>query len=187
MASLKETYRKSMASELKKELGLENVHAVPKLEKAVLNVGLGRMSQQANFKDKILPEIERELMVISGQKPAARPAKKSIAGFKLREGQIIGLSITLRGDRMFDFIEKLNKSVFPRVRDFKGVDLKNIDKQGNLNLGFKEHVVFPEVSQDVSAVNFGLQITFVARNVQSKEDAALLYRKLGFLFKKNKA
>lgn len=180
--SLKEQYEKEIRPELKKELGVGNVHSVPKVDKVVVNIGLGRASQQANF-DKTLVDIEKELGIVTGQKPSRRPAKKSIAGFKVREGQTIGLKVTLRSRRMFDFIEKIIKIVLPRVRDFKGIDLKNIDKQGNLNIGFKEHVVFPEVSQDTSAASFGMQVTLVLGNSDNRDHAIALYKKMGFLFK----
>ncbi len=181
---LKEKFEKETRPALKKDLGISNIHAVPQLQKVVVNIGLGRASQQASFTDKILPQIEKELASIIGQKASRRGSKKSIAGFKTREGQVIGLAATLRGTRMYDLADKINKSVFPRVRDFKGIDLKNIDKQGNLNLGLKEHVVFPEISQDTSLVNFGLQMTFVIKNSQKRSDAIELYRRLGFMFKK---
>ncbi len=182
--NLKEKFEKEIRPMLKKDLGIKNVNAVPTLEKVVVNIGLGRASQQASFVDKILPQIEKDLATIIGQKASRRGSKKSIAGFKTREGQVIGLAATLRGKRMYDLVDKINKSVFPRVRDFKGIDLKNIDKQGNLNIGLKEHVVFPEVSQDTSLVNFGLQITLVIKNSQKRDDAIALYRQLGFMFKK---
>jgi len=181
--TLKETFEKVTVPELKKELGILNSNAVPRVEKVVINIGLGRANQQPSFKDKLLPEIEKELAALCGQKPAPRGAKKSIAGFKLREGQVIGLSATLRGARMYDFIYKLTMAVYPRVRDFRGVDLKNIDKQGNLNLGFKEHVIFPEIIPEVSMAQFGLQITVVVRNIKKTTDAIALYSKLGFRFK----
>lgn len=162
----------------------ENTHTNQFLEKIVINTGLGRASQMPSFVEKILPEIEREFALLTGQKPSRRPARLSISGFKLREGQIIGLKATLRGKRMYAFLDKLCKVVLPRLRDFKGIDLKNIDAQGNLNIGLKEHVVFPEINQDTSSVNFGLQITCVAGNVRTREQAIELYRKLGIPFKK---
>lgn len=179
----KEISSKKNALELAHELGIKNVNAVPHLKKVVVNVGLGRASQAAGFTDKILPEISKELAMITGQRPALRGAKKSIAGFKLRQGQTIGLQVTLRGKRMYGFLGKLIKATFPRVRDFRGIDLKNVDKGGNLNIGFREQVVFPEISQDASSVNFGLQVTCVV-SARRREDAIALYRTLGFLFKK---
>ncbi len=181
--TLKESYTKEIAPALVRELHLKNVHATPRIQKVVVNVGVGRAGQAANFLDKVLPEIVKELSVITGQHPAPRGAKKSIAGFKLRQGQVVGLQVTLRGARMYAFLDKIIKITFPRVRDFKGVDLKNVDKNGNLNFGFREHVVFPEISQDASSVNFGLQVTCVA-HTRTREDAIALYKKMGFLFKK---
>lgn len=182
MKTLKEQFEKKLALELEKELEIDNAHRIPRPSKVVVNVGLGRMSQRGDF-DKLLNAIEKEFAVITGQKPSARPAKKSISGFKLREGQTIGLAVTLRGTRMFEFIDKLVKIVFPRLRDFKGIDLKNVDKQGTLNIGFRDNFVFPEVNQDTSAAEFGLQITIVP-TTRNRQWAVALYKKLGFLFKK---
>ncbi len=182
--SFKETYQKTIVPKLQKEFEVKNVHAVPGIERVVVNVGLGRMADQASFKDKLLPAILDELALICGQKPATRPARKSIAGFKVREGDVIGVKATLRGSRMYDFVQKVITIVFPRVRDFKGIDLKNIDESGNLNLGFREHVVFPEINPETSKVQFGLQVTLVAKNVKNKEEALALYKALGFVFKK---
>ncbi|BCX16144.1 MAG: 50S ribosomal protein L5 [Candidatus Parcubacteria bacterium] len=183
METLMEKYNKKIRLELKDELGLKNIHLVPRLEKVVVNTGIGRLSQNPNFTDKILPEVMKEISLICGQKPAICKAKKSIAGFKLREGQIVGLKVTLRGKRMYDFVERLIKIALPRVRDFKGINLKNVDSKGNLNLGFKEQVVFPEIDQDTSWVDFGLQVTITV-NARKREEAIELYKKLGFVFKK---
>lgn len=125
---LKEKYNKEVVVKMKEKFGYKNDLAVPKLEKVVINLGVGRMSQQQNFSDKILPELIKELASITGQKPKNAPAKKSIAGFKIRQGQIVGLVMTLRGGQMYDFMDKLIKIVFPRVRDFRGVDLKMLIK-----------------------------------------------------------
>ena len=177
MNTLKEKFEKHMRPSLQKDLKIANIFSVPFVEKIVINTGLGRASQGATFNDKIFPEILKEFSGIVGQKPSPREAKKSIAGFKLREGQTIGLKATLRGKRMYDFMDKIIRVVLPRVRDFKGIDLKNVDKQGNLNLGFKEIVVFPEINQETSNVDFGLQITFVTKS-RSREDAVEMYKKL---------
>jgi len=155
-----------------------------KLEKIVVNIGVGRLRQAQNFSDKILPEIEKELAEITGQKPSPRGAKKSIAGFKLRAGDIVGLKVTLRGKRMKDFLDKVIGIALPRVRDFRGIDLKKVDKSGNLSIGFREHSVFPEINLETSRVNFGIEITLVPNTVK-KEEAVELYRKLGIPFKKN--
>ncbi len=155
----------------------------PKITKIVINVGIGRLSQQSNFEDKILPEVVRNLSLISGQKPAIQKAKKSIAGFKLRAGQVNGLKTTLRRQRMQNFLERLIKMVFPRVRDFRGIDLKNIDGKGNLNIGLRDCMVFPEINTETSKVDFGLEISIVS-NAKSRDEAIELYRKLGIPLKK---
>ena len=154
------------------------------LEKIVINVGIGRFSTQSNFNEKILPEIMKDLAAITGQKASPRPAKQSISGFKLREGIIVGLKITLRGKRMEDFLKRLNGIVLPRVRDFRGIDLKKIDKNGNLSIGVKEHVVFPEIKADATNVNFGIEITMVPKRIKSRDEAITLYRQLGVPLKK---
>lgn len=174
-----------MAPQLREELSIANVLAVPRVQKVVVNVGLGRASQNASFLEKILPGVLEELGTITGQKPSARQAKKSIAGFKLRQGNVIGAAVTLRGQRMYDFIERLNTIVFPRLRDFKGIALKNVDNSGNLNVGFKEQVVFPEINTDTSKVDFGLQVTLVTKT-KERDHAIALYRKMGFIFKGDK-
>ena len=154
-----------------------------KLEKIVVNVGVGRLSQAPNFSDKILPEIDKELALIAGQKPSPRGAKQSIAGFKIRAGNVVGLKVTLRGKRMRDFLSRLVNIALPRVRDFRGVDLKNVDKSGNLSIGFREHSVFPEINLETSRVNFGLEVTLVPK-IRIREKAIEAYRQLGVPFKK---
>ncbi|MBI4993418.1 50S ribosomal protein L5 [Candidatus Wolfebacteria bacterium] len=181
--SLTEKYNKEIIPKMKEKFGYKNNLAVPFLKKAVINVGLGRMSQQPNFVDKILPEIIKDLSAITGQKPKTTAAKKSIAGFKLREGQIVGLKVTLRRKKLNDFLERLINIVLPRVKDFKGIDLKNIDKNGNLSVGLKEHVVFPEINSDLLRFDFGLEISIVS-NAKNKEEAIELYKLLGIPFKK---
>lgn len=182
--TFKETFQKKILPTLQKEFDIKNIHAVPRIDRVVVNVGLGRMSDQASFESKLLPAVQEELSLICGQKPSTRPARKSIAGFKVREGSVIGVKTTLRGNRMYDFVQKLATMVFPRVRDFKGIDLKNIDQKGNLNLGFREHFVFPEINPETSKVQFGLQVTIVTSNIKSKEQAVAFYKALGFVFKK---
>jgi len=156
-----------------------------KLEKAVVNVGVGRLTTQPNFEDKVLPEIVKEITTITGQKPSLRPAMKSISGFKLRQGTIVGLKTTLRGKYMNSLISKIVNVTLPRVRDFRGINLTAIDKNGNLNFGFKEHLVFPEISPEQTKVNFGIQLTLVPKNpIKSKEEAVEFYKKIGIPFKK---
>lgn len=148
------------------------------LEKIVVNVGVGKMRSNAHFEDKILPEIMNELALITGQKPATRKAKKAVSNFKTRVGDIIGIQITLRGGKKKDFFKRLNSIVFPRVKDFRGIDVKCVDKNGNLNIGFKEQYVFPEVVIEKSNVNFGLQVTCVPK-IQKRESAIGFYKSEG--------
>lgn len=181
--NFKEEYDKKITTALMEELNIKNKFSVPKISKIVINVGVGRMSKLDTFNNKLLPELIKEIGYITGQKPAIASAKKSIAGFKVRQGNIVGLKATIRGKRMYDFVEKLVKAVFPRMRDFRGISLKNVDNSGNLNLGFKEHVIFPEIDQDLSNVDFGLQVTIVT-NARSRGEAIKMYKKIGLLFKK---
>jgi large subunit ribosomal protein L5 len=155
---------------------------IGKLEKIVVNVGIGRLSQQSNFEDKILPEVIKELSLITGQKPFICKAKKSIAGFKVRAGQIVGLKVTLRRQKMKDFLSRLVNIALPRVRDFKGINLKSIDDKGNLTIGIKEHTVFPEINPEASRVDFGLEISIVS-NATNREEAIEFYRELGIPLK----
>lgn len=182
--TLKQKYQKEAVPTMKEKLGRTNNMAVPRIEKIVVNNGIGRLSQQPNFEEKILPEIMKEIALITGQKPIVSRAKKSIAGFKIREGQIVGLKTTLRGGRMFDFLDKLIRIVLPRLRDFRGIDLKNIDANGNLNIGLKEQAVFPEINPETIKFDFGLEISVAVANVKKREEAIELYRLLGVPLKK---
>jgi large subunit ribosomal protein L5 len=161
----------------------ENIYS--KIEKVVVNSGIGRLSQQANFSDKLLPELESEFAAIVGQRGATKGARISIAGFKIREGNVVGIMATLRGARMELFLKKVINIVLPRVRDFRGIDAKGVDKNGNLTIGLKEHLVFPEVSPETSKVGFGLQLTIVPK-VQKRAEAMELYKEIGIPFKKTK-
>ncbi len=155
-----------------------------KIEKIVVNIGIGRLSSQPHFEDKLLPEVIKELSAMTGQKPSERTAKKSIAGFKLRTGTVVGLKVTLRGQRLKHFLAKLVSVVLPRVRDFRGLPLKSVDKNGNLTIGLKEHWVFPEIIQEVSKVNFGVEMTLVPKLIANREAAIELYRTLKIPFQK---
>ncbi len=181
--SISKKYIEEVVPKMKEKFGYKNNLAVPAIKKIVINAGLGKLSQQANFSEKILPEVIKDLSVIAGQKPATTTAKKSIAGFKIRTGQIIGLKITLRRRKMNDFLERLINIVLPRVKDFKGIDLRGIDKNGNLSIGLKEHVVFPEINSDLLRFDFGLEISIVS-NAKNKEEAIELYRLLGIPLKR---
>ncbi len=153
------------------------------LEKIVVNVGVGRLSQQASFEDKVLPQVTRDVSLLAGQKPQVRRAKKSIAGFKSREGQIVGLKATLRKRKMVDFFSRLITIVLPRVRDFNGVDPRVIDAGGVLNLGLREQFVFPEINPEESPVTFSLEVTLVPKHKDRKE-AVETFREMGIPYKK---
>ncbi len=159
------------------------------LEKAVVNAGIGKLAvNTANFPDKVLPDLMKEFSLITAQKPSTRPARRSISSFKLREGVVVGLTATLRGVRMRQFLHRLIAVVIPRVRDFRGVAVKSIDGRGNLTIGFREHIVFPEVNPETSKVGFGLQVTLVPRSAFKDREAAIeAYRAMGIPLEKEKA
>ncbi len=154
-----------------------------RLDKIVVSTGVGKLRDKANFNDAVLPEISQELALITGQKPSLRRAKKSIAGFKIREGDVIGLTVTLRSRKMKDFLDRLVHITLPRVRDFRGLELHGFDSQGNLTVGLKEHAVFPEINQEKCKVNFGLEVTLVP-NTSTREAGVELLRTLGLPLQK---
>lgn len=133
------------------------------LEKAVVDAGVGRLSQQPNFEEKILPQVMRDIAAITGQQPQIRRAKESIAGFKIREGQIVGLRVTLRGAKMVDFFERLITIVLPRVRDFGGLERSAVDQGGTLNVGVRDQLVFPEINAENSPITFSLGASMVPK------------------------
>ena len=153
------------------------------LEKIVVNVGVGRLSSQPGFEDKTLPQIIKDICSITGQKPETCTARKSIAGFKVREGQIVGVMVTLRRQKMVDFFERLVRIVLPRVRDFSGIATKSIDDRGILNIGLKEQYVFPEINQEQSQLAFPLGINIVPK-FKNKNSAETAYRQFGVPLKK---
>ncbi len=153
------------------------------LEKAVLDAGVGRLSQQPNFEEKTLPQIMRDIASITGQQPQIRRAKESIAGFKIREGQIVGLRVTLRGAKMVDFFERLITIVLPRVRDFSGLELSAVDQGGTLNVGVRDHLVFPEIKPEQSPVSFSLGASMVPK-IKNHAKSMEAFRKLGVPLKK---
>lgn len=169
---------KKAISILQKELGIKNILALPKLQKAVVNIGLGRALKDEKFLEIAL----RDLGLITGQKPKITQAKKSIANFKTREGMAIGAVVTLRGARMYDFISRLINIALPRTRDFRGINAKSLDKNYNLTIGIKEHIVFPEVSGEEVKNIFGFEVTLVVK-AKNKEEALALYKSLGFPIK----
>ncbi len=177
MSSLKELYYTKIRPELKKSLGLENIYMVPRVEKVVVNVGVG----EAVSNRKVLDEVVKQIQLITGQRPVITKARRAEAGFKIRKGFPIGVKATLRGKRMYDFLEKLIKIVIPRVRDFRGINRSNVDQGGNLNLGFAEQLVFPELDFDTIDRLRGLQVVIVVRP-QDRDLAIKLYEALGFKF-----
>ena len=178
-ARLRSSYGEKIAAELKKELGLSNAHQVPKLEKITLNVGLGK----AKDDKKVLEAAANTLAKITGQKPVETIAKKSIASFKLREGNKIGLKVTLRGERMYEFLDRLIAIVLPRLRDFHGVSNKAFDRQGNFAIGLTDQSVFPELTFEETTTPHGLQAVFTIRCMEPAHAKALL-EKFGMPFEK---
>ncbi|MBU4536892.1 50S ribosomal protein L5 [Patescibacteria group bacterium] len=164
---------------LKSEFGYKNKMQTPKLEKVVLNVGTGS-SRNTKDRDTLISD---RLTKITGQKPAVRKAKKSIAAFKLRDGENVGYQVTLRGNRMFSFLDKLINISIPRTKDFRGLKLSSIDEMGNATLGIKEHIIFPETSDEEIRDVFGMSITVVT-TAKDKKEAEAFFRHLGFPFKK---
>lgn len=178
-ARLREAYNTKYAAELQKELGLANPHQVPRLEKITINVGLGK----AKDDKRVIEAAANTLTKITGQKPVETIAKKSIASFKLREGNKIGLKVTLRGDRMYEFLDRLITLVLPRLRDFHGVSAKAFDRQGNYAIGFTDQSVFPELSFEETTTAHGLQAVFTISGGNPDHSRALL-EKFGMPFEK---
>lgn len=182
--SLKEIYQKKVQPALRAKFNYRNLLAVPKIVKVVINTGLGRLraSDGRTLDPKILEEAEKIFSLITGQKPARTLAKKAIADFKVRKGQILGLKVTLRGRRMYDFLERLINLALPRTRDFRGLDPKVIDEKGNLTIGLKEHIVFPEISQEDIHHIFGLEAA-IKTTAGDKEKGLELLKLMGFPFR----
>ncbi len=177
--SLQELYKKKVAIELKKKLNVKNVHAVPKIVSVHVNVGIG--SYVSSGKDH--EDVVKNITAITGQKPIVQRSKKAISNFKLKINMPTGVLVTLRGKRMYDFVEKLISVVLPRIRDFRGISSKAFDGKGNYSIGIKEHSVFPEIqSEDVNKIH-GVQIN-IRTNAGNNDDARELLTALGFPFKK---
>lgn len=175
---LKEKYNKEVVPELKEKFGVLNVMAVPKILKVTLNTGMGKYLKEKEAVD----EIAGNLKAISGQKVVFTKSKKSISGFKIRQGQEVGASVTLRGERMWNFLERLIVAALPRVRDFRGINQKNIDQKGNLNMAIKEQIVFPEIVPENVKTIFGFQVN-VTTSAKTKEGGLELLKLLGFPIK----
>ena len=181
MSRLYEKYKKSIIPELQKELSINNKMAVPRLEKIVVNMGVGDALQNI----KALDTAKKELSLITGQWPAVGRARKSISSFKLREGNPIGCFVTLRGKKMYEFYDKLVNIVLPRVRDFRGVSPKAFDKRGNYTLGMRDQLVFPEIDYTKVEKNRGMNITMVT-TARSDQEAFALLRHLGMPFRETR-
>ena len=170
MARLKDTYKKDIAPALMKKFGYKSVMQIPKLEKVVINVGCGEARDNA----KMIESIVNDLSVITGQKPVVCKARKSVANFKLREGMNIGAKVTLRGDRMYEFVDRLFTIALPRVRDFRGINQNSFDGRGNYNMGIKEQLIFPEIDYDKIDKVRGMDICFVTTANTDEESRELL-------------
>ena len=170
MSNFKELYNKEIINSLMKEYNYKTVMQVPRLEKIVINMGVGEGARDDKFIDAALKDLE----IITGQKPVVTKARKSIAGFKLREGQTIGVKVTLRGENMYNFMEKLIKVALPRVRDFRGISNTAFDGNGNYTLGIKEQLIFPEIEYDNVLKIRGMDIVFVTTAKTNKEAESLL-------------
>ncbi len=178
MSRLKEKYKKEVVANLMQNFGYKNVLAVPKLEKVVINMGVG----EATNNSKAMDAAVNDLTLITGQRPVVTRAKRSIAAFKLRQGMMVGCKVTLRGNRMYDFVDKLFNVALPRVRDFRGVPPKSFDGRGNYTLGIKEQLIFPEIDYDKIDKARGMDIIFVT-TAQKDEEAKELLKLLGMPFR----
>lgn len=180
----KEQYIKEAVPLMMKQFGYTNEMAVPRIEKVIINTGFGKAinGKSADEQKKIIAEIGDGISLIAGQRAAVKSAKKSIAGFKLRKGSPVGVAVTLREQRMYDFLDRLIHVVLPRSRDFRGIDKKAFDKSGNITIGITEHTFFPEILPEKVRTNFGLQITIQIAG-KNKEQGLALLEVLGFPFK----
>ena len=179
MNALKERYKKEIIPALMKEFGFKNIMQVPTLEKITVNIGMGEALDTPNSLDAAV----KDLTAITGQKPVVVKAKKSIANFKLREGRLIGVKVTLRGERMWSMLDRLVNIALPRVRDFRGVSPKSFDGRGNYTLGVREQLIFPEINYDQIDKIRGMEFTFVT-SAKNDEKALALFRHFGMPFRK---
>lgn len=173
-------YRQEVIPAMREKFDYKSIMAVPKVKKVVLNAGIGRATVAKD--SKLVERVEKDLAKISGQKPASRKAKRSVSGFKVRQGMNVGLMVTLRGRRMYDFIDRLISIALPRTRDFRGIDPKSFDQGGNLNIGIREHNIFPEVTYESLKDIFSLAVT-ITTTAKSKEEGIELLKLLGFPIK----
>lgn len=175
-----EKYKNEAIPAMKDKFGYKNDLAVPKIVKVVVNTGIGRALKD----EKMQETFAKDLAIITAQKPSPTRAKGAISGFKIREGMKVGLKVTLRGKRMYEFLDRLVGTAIPRIRDFRGIPKKSIDKEGNLTIGIKEHIIFPEIAHENVKLIFGLEITVVT-NAKKQEEAIELYKLLGFPIKQH--
>ena len=180
MSRLQEKYQKEIKKQLRDERGYSNVHQVPKLEKVVVNAGVGRATSDSKY----LEQVSATIAKITGQAPVTTVAKQSIAGFKLREDNKIGVMVTLRGERMYNFLDRLVSIVLPRLRDFRGISDTAFDRQGNYSIGIREHSVFPEISFEEAGSPHGLQINIVP-TAETPEESKRLLELMGVPFRRN--
>lgn len=175
---LKEMIEKDVYPQMKAKYGVPHI-GLPHLDKVVINVGIGKISDRKD----LISEIEKDLAQITGQKPKTTKAKKSISGFKVRAGQAIGFVVTLRGKRMWDFTERLTKIAFPRIRDFDGISRRSFDKNLNFTIGFSEQIMFPEVKIDDVRESWGMSVTYSLKNTKNREAVDEYLKSCGFIFK----
>jgi large subunit ribosomal protein L5 len=178
MVRMKEKYLSEVIPALKKEFGFKNIMEVPRVKKVVINMGMGESLQNAKLMDAAM----EDLAAITGQKPKLCRARLSVAAFKLRAGMPIGCKVTLRGDRMYEFLDRLLNIALPRIRDFRGVPSKSFDGRGNYTLGIKEHIIFPEINYDKIMKIFGMDISIVT-TAKTDEEGGMLLKHLGMPFK----
>jgi len=177
MTKLSEKFNKEIRPSLQKELGYKSIEATPKLEKVVVSAGVGEINED---KKKLL-EVEKVLAKITGQKPKRNVSVKAVSAFKLRIGQVVGYTVTLRDQKMYDFISRLANAAIPRIRDFKGLSNGGFDRQGNYCLGVREHTIIPEIKHEETLFPFGFQVN-IKTTAENDEEAKLLLEKLGFPF-----
>jgi large subunit ribosomal protein L5 len=185
VVGLKEKYLKEVLPAMKQRFNYKNNMAVPRIDSVIVNIGFGKRvsGKTSNERKKVEQMVSQNLAVITAQKPILTRAGKSIAGFRVRRGMVVGAKVTLRGQKMYDFLDRLIHIALPRSRDFRGIDLKSIDQQGNLTIGIKEHIIFPEVTTEKVQDILGFEIT-VKTTAKNKEQGIELLRLLGFPLKK---
>jgi len=180
MSSLREKYKKEIVPVMKEKFGYKNILAVPKIIKVTINIGINRAKSEKD--SQYVKIVEGTVSEITGQRPVKNLAKKSIAGFKIREGFVVGISTVLRSHKMYDFLTKLINISLPRIRDFRGIPEKSVDQRGNLSIGIKEQIVFPEISPEKAERLHNLQIV-ITTNTPNHEQGVELFKLMGFPFK----